>query len=120
MADAKFAPLNMSRDELIDYTQEWQGERFADNANLVTLDDYWLVNGQLGLESDRWALSFFVDNLLDDDTVRYAQEFIDQGQGFQSLNPANGAPTTFTFPVGYFAYLPQPRTVGVRFSYGTR
>ena len=98
----------------------YQGERFADNANLVTLDDYWLVNGQLGLESERWAMSFFVDNLFDDDTIRYAQEFIDQGQGFQSLNPANGAPTTFTFPVGYFAYLPQPRTVGVRFSYGTR
>ena len=28
--EEKFAPLNMSPEELIDYTYEWQGERFAD------------------------------------------------------------------------------------------
>ncbi|MBD3180914.1 RraA family protein [Candidatus Poribacteria bacterium] len=26
----KFAPLNLTKDELIDYTQEWKGERFPD------------------------------------------------------------------------------------------
>jgi regulator of RNase E activity RraA len=26
----KFAPLNLSRDELVEYTPEWKGERFAD------------------------------------------------------------------------------------------
>ena len=26
----KFAPLNMTPEDLIEYTPEWQGERFAD------------------------------------------------------------------------------------------
>lgn len=34
----KFAPLNLSRDELIEYTQEWQGERFDDGRPKVTDD----------------------------------------------------------------------------------
>ena len=26
----KFCPLNLTAEEIIDYTREWQGERFAD------------------------------------------------------------------------------------------
>ena len=34
----KFAPLNMSREELIEYTPEWEGERFADGRPKVPDD----------------------------------------------------------------------------------
>ena len=30
MTMEKFAPFNMSREELIEYTPEWEGERFED------------------------------------------------------------------------------------------
>lgn len=34
----KFAPLNLSRDELIDYTREWEGERYEDGRPKVSDD----------------------------------------------------------------------------------
>ena len=34
----KFAPLNLTREELIDYTPEWQGERFSDGRPRVPDD----------------------------------------------------------------------------------
>jgi iron complex outermembrane receptor protein len=92
-------------------TATYQGERWADIANLVELEDYWLVNAQVGLEAERWNVAVYAENLLDDDTIQFAQEFIDFQQGFQL--------DTFSFPVAYWAYLPQPRTVGIRFQYRT-
>jgi len=86
----------------------YQGERHADVANLVTLEDYWSLNAQLGLTGERWSVIAYVENLTDDDTVQYAQEFIDQKAGFCFLDC--GA----TFPVAYYAYLPPPRVVGIR------
>lgn len=91
---------------------QWQDERYADAANLVTLDSYSLVNGQVGLEADQWTLTVYGENLFDDDTVRFGQEFIDQTEGFRL--------DLLSFPVAYLAYLPQPRTFGVRFQYRTR
>ena len=34
----KFAPLNLTRDELIEYTHEWKGERFPDGRPKVSDD----------------------------------------------------------------------------------
>ena len=33
----KFAPLNLTRDELIEYTREWAGERFPDGRPKVRM-----------------------------------------------------------------------------------
>jgi len=85
----------------------YQGERQADAANLVTLDDYWIFDAQLGITGENWSVIGYVENLADDDTVQYAQEFIDQKAG---LCLACG----FTFPVAYYAYLPPPRVFGIR------
>lgn len=38
MTTEKFAPLNLSPDEIIDYTREWTGERFADGRPKVSDD----------------------------------------------------------------------------------
>lgn len=88
----------------------WQDDRYADAANLVTLESYSLVNTQIGIQTEEWFASFYVENLFDDDTVRYAQEFIDQTEGIRG-------DLGFAFPVGYYAYLPQPQTFGVRVQY---
>jgi outer membrane receptor protein involved in Fe transport len=91
---------------------QWQDERWADTANLVTLDSYSLVDGQLGIQTDRWFVAVYGENLFDNDTVRYAQEFIDQTEGIRG-------DLGFAFPVAYYAYLPQPRTIGIKFNYST-
>lgn len=103
------APIFGDTEWYAQMTASWQDERWADVSNLVKLDSYWMVNAQVGLESEDWFVSMYVENLRDDDTVTYAQEFIDQQIGFQTA--------TFTFPVAYYAYLPQPRTVGFKFQY---
>jgi iron complex outermembrane receptor protein len=100
-------------DWYVQATAQYQDERWADVANLVTLESYWKANGQVGIENENWFASIYVENMFDDDTITYAQEFIDQQQGFQLQSTA-------TFPVAYFAYLPQPRTVGVKVIYKTR
>ncbi len=92
---------------------QYQGERYADIANLVTLDNYWLANLQTGISTENWTLLAYAENLFDDETIRYAQEFIDQQEGFVF---GSG----FAYPVAYFAYLPQPRTVGLRLVFRTR
>jgi iron complex outermembrane receptor protein len=110
------APFTPQYDWYGQTSVSYQGERYADIANLVELDAYTLVDAQLGLQGESWFVALFVDNVFDDGTIRYAQEFIDQGQGFQGTDP-NSPPNTFTYPIAYFAYLPQPRTWGMRFSY---
>lgn len=112
------APLTGPLDWYGQVAATYQGERYADIANLVELEAYTLIDAQLGLQAENWFVSVYAENLFDDDTIRYAQEFIDQTQGFQGTDPGS-PPNTFTFPIAYFAYLPQPRTVGVRFSFST-
>ena len=89
------------------------GERYADVANLVTLESYWLANLQLGIGNDTWTVVGYVENLFDDDTIRFAQEFIDQEKGFTAFSG-------FAYPVAYYAYLPQPQTIGLRLIFQTR
>lgn len=94
-------------------TGQYEGRRKTDVANLVTLDSYWLANLQVGLQGERWELIGYVNNVTDDRTIRFAQEFIDQQTGL-------AFPSPFAFPVVYYAYLPDPRTFGLRFAYRIR
>jgi outer membrane receptor protein involved in Fe transport len=103
------AQLSGDMEWFVQGTAQYQDKRWADVANLVELDSYWRASAQIGLEQENWSVSLYAENLFDDDTVEYAQEFIDFQQGFQL--------TTFSFPVAYYAYLPQPRTVGIKFMY---
>ncbi len=106
-------PVGDGLDWFVQGTGQYQGERYADIANLVTLDSYWLANLQVGIEHEAWSVLAYAENMFDDDTIRYAQEFIDQQDGFVF---GSG----FAFPVAYYAYLPQPRTIGVRVFFRTR
>ena len=91
---------------------QWQDERWADSANLVKLDSYSLVNGQIGIQTELWYAAIYGENLTDDDTIRFGQEFIDQTEGIRG-------DLGFAFPVAYYGYLPQPRTIGVKFNFRT-
>ncbi len=81
----------------------YRSQRFLDESNLAFLPSYALFNLRLGLESDRFSLIGYVDNLFDDDKVKSAQRTIDLG------NPDGFAPGR-----AFLLHLPQPRTVGIR------
>lgn len=88
-------------------------ERFADQANTVKFDSYWLSNLRLGVSNEQWDVVGYVDNLFDDDTVK---------TGFTSIDPRYIAFDPFTFfgpvlPNGARLLLPDQRSFGLRVNY---
>lgn len=81
----------------------YRSARFVDEANLSQLPAYWRVGAQAGIEWENISLMAYVDNLFDDRTIETAQRTVDPGrtEGF--------APSR-----GILAYLPDPRTFGIR------
>jgi iron complex outermembrane receptor protein len=89
----------------------FKDKRFVDEFNTRELDSYWLVDVRTGLIGDKWEAILFVDNLLDDDTVKSGLDYgsiVDSNrQGFIPPSP----------PDGFVAFMPDPRVVGVRFNF---
>ena len=108
----------------------YQSERFVEDFNNKTLKSYWLANLQAGLASDNWELTLYVNNVFDDDTVRWAgggpgMPVSDWRFGLTAdidltqRPPAAGigiipSPRIATTVYGY---LPPPRQFGLRFNY---
>jgi outer membrane receptor protein involved in Fe transport len=89
----------------------FEDERFVDADNYIKFDPYWLVNTQLGLTGEKWEWLIYVDNLLEDDTIRTGGTGPDFGPQVDELG--------FTAGLGvshWFGILPQPRVVGMRLS----
>ncbi len=91
----------------------FQGKRFIDESNTKRMDDYWLTDLRTGIETDRWSVLAYVNNVFDDDTIRSG---VDAG-GFVD---ATLTPGTFGFTFApadnLIASLPDPRHWGVRAS----
>jgi outer membrane receptor protein involved in Fe transport len=83
----------------------YRSERFTDESNLATLPAYSTFDAKLGYSTGPATITLFVTNLTDDDKIKSAQRNVDFG------NPEGFAPGR-----AFIAYLPQPRTVGVRAS----
>ncbi len=87
----------------------YTGETFADDCNLATSQDYYLVNARVGMEKEDVRVELYVKNLFDEETWRAASDFADfsvRGFGFNPLS-GNG-----------IVLIPQDlRTVGVRVTY---
>jgi outer membrane receptor protein involved in Fe transport len=90
----------------------YQSERFADQDNFVEYDEFWQVDAKLGLTGDAWDFLLYVDNLLDDDTIRGGGSGPNFGEAFGDLGFSAGLVRTH-----FFAPLTLPRTIGVRLSY---
>ena len=87
-------------------------KRYMDQDNFSYFDSYWLTNLRVGLQADKWDILLFIDNALDDDTIRTGGS----GPDFALQNTRLG----FTAGLGvnsFFGILPEPRTVGLRTSY---
>lgn len=84
----------------------YRSQRFTDESNLAYLPSYWRVGARAGVDIGRVSLLVFVDNLLDDRTIESSQRNIDFGR-----------PEGFAPGRGFIAYLPRPRTWGLRGSF---
>jgi outer membrane receptor protein involved in Fe transport len=84
----------------------YRSKRFTDESNLAYLPDYWRVGLRAGVDIGRFSVLAFVNNLLDDRTIETSQRNIDFGR-----------PEGFAPGRAFIAYLPQPRTWGVRGSF---
>jgi len=80
-----------------------RSSRFVDESNLARLPGYWRVGARAGVEWKRVSVTAYVDNLFDDRTIETAQRTVDPGRS-EGFAPARGI----------LAYLPNPRTFGVR------
>ncbi|MEM9009325.1 MAG: TonB-dependent siderophore receptor, partial [Cyanobacteria bacterium P01_F01_bin.86] len=65
------------------------GERFGDNANTFTLDDYFLTNAAISYKKDNWRAGLNFRNLFDVDYVANARNgragFVTIGEGFSVI-----------------------------------
>ena len=49
-----------------------QSERYTSSENYSMLDEFWLADARVGLTNQNWNIMLYVNNLLDDDTVRFS------------------------------------------------
>jgi len=131
-------PLTASVNTFVETDVIWQSKRYADITNNMWTDSYLELNFRVGFQSERWEALLYVNNLLDDDTVRFTGggpglgccftlgSSIDLNPG-PELDPNPGdtdgllseprSPVMVDLPLYTTAFLPDPRVVGARFSY---
>jgi len=97
---------NLDIDWFIESNVQYQDERFADEYNDRGVDSFYTVDLRAGLDGENWGLLFYVNNLLDDDSI---QNWTSGGGG--TVETAEG---TAFFPSSGFGFLPDPRHFGVR------
>ena len=54
----------------------WESKRYTGAANFLVLPARTIWNGRLGLESDDWAITGYVSNILNDETPQSAPSFL--------------------------------------------
>ena len=85
----------------------YSSERFVSDDNRSWLPQYTEWDLFAGLVHDNWELTLFVENLADDDKIKSGLSNVDYGI----------LPDGRSVPHAIGAYLPQPRTAGMRFQY---
>jgi outer membrane receptor protein involved in Fe transport len=86
----------------------YRSKSFVQVDNLQWVGERTLVNARLGLESDRWTVTAWVENLFDDDTLVGGTRYVD----FKNDNVAGPG-----FPRGYLVTLAPGRQFGLTASY---
>jgi outer membrane receptor protein involved in Fe transport len=106
----------------------YQDERFIEDDNSWSLDSYVNLDLRFGLSADKWEVLVYVDNALDDDTIRSGGT----GPGIAFGDFRTGAlisPAPFpgelgttviaapALPSSFYVNMPDKRLVGLRASY---
>jgi hypothetical protein len=100
----------------------YETKQYATVANLTYTDEPLIWNAWTGLRSDNWTLSFYIDNILDDDTSVLNNDFplfdlskttqIGAGPGSPLTRPAPFN-TDIVLPTGYLVTPRRGRNAGV-------
>ena len=94
----------------INSTGLWQDERAVqDRVNTPYIGSFWNVSAQAGVQTDRWSVMVYADNLLDEDDSQWGQGYQDFRDGMYGGNNG-GEPRDESV----MAFLPNPRIVGLR------
>jgi outer membrane receptor protein involved in Fe transport len=111
----------------VDLDANWQDERFLEDDNNAWLESYWLANVRIGIESERWSATLYVNNIADDRQVKsagtgpaiYASDFRLAAYNYNVAPTVTLARFVFapSIPTTTFANMPLPRTTGIRFNY---
>lgn len=87
----------------------YQDQRFVDQDNQAFFEEFWQVDGRLGIVSEAMSLTLFVTNIFDDDTIRGGGSGPDFGQRISDMGFSAGLVRSH-----FFGPLTQPRTFGAR------
>jgi len=130
-------PMDESVDAFVETDAIWQSKRYTGITNNVWTDDFLELNLRIGFQGERWEALLYVDNLLDDDTVRSVGGAPGLGCCFtlgSSIDltptpvPTDPSPNPETvsepraavmvdLPGTNTVFLPDPRVIGLRFAY---
>ena len=91
-----------------------QSLRYTDDDQRSFLPSFVTADMRLGLESDRWSILAYVDNVFNDDKVKSGFSNVDFGRISFVAFPS---PFTVVLPNYYVANLPDKRQFGVRANY---
>jgi outer membrane receptor protein involved in Fe transport len=104
----------------------YEDQKFVQTDNLAKVGDTFLLNGRIGVRSERFSVSLFGRNLLDEDSVPLATRWFDYrygnaGRGLPAgnLSSFNGLPAAIDTgaPRAFFAALRKGRTFGIEGSF---
>ncbi|NND53474.1 MAG: TonB-dependent receptor [Gammaproteobacteria bacterium] len=97
---------------LLEIDAQFEDERFIDEFNDRMLKSYTVFNVRAGVQSDRWDAILYINNALDDDTIK------SWSAGTGVLATAERfSPNLGIFPPEGFSIAPPPRHWGIRGTY---
>lgn len=91
-----------------------QSKRYLDDDQRSYLQGFWSADLRTGVESETWSVIAYVDNVLNDDTIKGGLANTDFPNLSAIIVPG---PFTLVLPSNFTANLPDKRQFGVRASY---
>jgi len=113
-------PLSGGRDVFLRGDYSYQSRKYSQVHNLAYVGDRNLLNLKLGLRSDAWSVTLFVDNVFDDGTPSTVVRFADLGNlniGPQDDPAQNNVPGTTAVERGFLVPLARSRRAGITLTY---
>ena len=104
---------------------QWTDERFTDIENAAYVQAFWNTDLRIGVQGENWEVLAYVNNLFENDTVRFTGGgpglgccfVLGSGIDVSSASPAPQDIVMVDLPLYGSAFLPPPRVIGMRASY---
>lgn len=99
----------------------YQSKRYVDFYNQLYFDSYWNADIRFGVDSPTWSLTAYINNVLDDRTVKTGiNDFVDFNRSLISTPPPFVPPAITALSNSQFVFqgnFPDKRQFGLRASY---